>query len=780
MLIIVLISIFSVSIQLDDNLIQMQQGTMMRKVKSKNWKKQRYFMLQQDCMTVWYKSKMSGKAKSAFSVSDVETIREGHQSEVLRSLAEEFPAECCFTVVFHGRRSNQDLITSSAEEAQCWIQGLRRLIEIVINMDQKESLTWICDWFLKADKDNDGRMNFREVQHLLRMMNVDMNEDHAFQLFQMADKSETGSLEGEEFVLFYKALTQRDEVLEIFQEYSEDGKKLTLLEFVDFLQQEQMEVNGTDELAMELIDRYEPSETGKARHILSPDGFLMYLCSPDGSIFNPEHRKIFQDMSQPLCHYFISSSHNTYLIEDQLRGQSSVEGYIRALKRGCRCLEVDCWDGSNGEPIVYHGYTFTSKIPFRDVVTTLEKYAFWVSHYPIILSIENHCSIEQQDIMAQLLKGILGERLLLNTIDELVPVQLPSPEELKGKILLKGKKIGYLEDCLNEHPDKMPEREEVTEEEGNEIEEEEALRSEDKRKEKVLLFINHLQMNVIYFFQKGKQTLSKELSDCIIYCKSVPFCSFQHSCSHYKSYEMSSFTESKARKLIRETGNDFVRHNTWQLTRIFPSGLRTDSSNFNPQAMWNVGCQLVALNFQTAGTEMDLYDGFFSQNGHCGYVLKPSFMRDRETTFTPEDPQSRGEGSPLSLMIISGQQLPKIPNSKEGSIVDPFVRVEIHGIPSDSAKQETKYIDNNGFNPQWGESFRFYVWVPELALLRFVVEDYDKASRNDFVGQYTLPLTSVKAGYRHIHLLSKDGTGISPASLFVHIRIGEVKEGDRN
>uniref|UniRef100_A0A8C6Y393 Phosphoinositide phospholipase C n=1 Tax=Naja naja TaxID=35670 RepID=A0A8C6Y393_NAJNA len=719
---------------------------MMRKVKSKNWKKQRYFMLQQDCMTVWYKSKMSGKAKSAFSVSDVETIREGHQSEVLRSLAEEFPAECCFTVVFHGRRSNQDLIASSVEEAQCWIQGLR------------------------PDKDNDGRMNFREVQHLLRMMNVDMNEDHAFQLFQMADKSETGSLEGEEFVLFYKALTQRDEVLEIFQEYSEDGKKLTLLEFVDFLQQEQMEVNGTDELAMELIDRYEPSETGKARHILSPEGFLMYLCSPDGSIFNPEHRKIFQDMSQPLCHYFISSSHNTYLIEDQLRGQSSVEGYIRALKRGCRCLEVDCWDGSNGEPIVYHGYTFTSKIPFRDVVTTLEKYAFWVSHYPIILSIENHCSVEQQDIMAQLLKGILGERLLINTIDELVPVQLPSPE-----------KIGYLEDCLNEHPDKMPEREEVTEEEGNEIEEEEALRSEDKRKEKVcgyspgwplhmqkgilspflagVLFINNLQLNIIFFFQKGKQSLSKELSDCIIYCKSVPFYSFQHSCSHYKSYEMSSFTESKARKLIRETGNDFVH-----------------SSNFNPQAMWNVGCQLVALNFQTAGTEMDLYDGFFSQNGHCGYVLKPSFMRDRETAFSPEDPQSRGEGNPLSLMvkIISGQQLPKIPNSKEGSIVDPFVRVEIHGIPSDSAKQETKYIDNNGFNPQWGESFRFYVWVPELALLRFVVEDYDKTSRNDFVGQYTLPLTSVKEGYRHIHLLSKDGTGISPASLFVHIRIGEL------
>uniref|UniRef100_A0A8D0BXA7 Phosphoinositide phospholipase C n=1 Tax=Salvator merianae TaxID=96440 RepID=A0A8D0BXA7_SALMN len=749
------LSLSLAGLQLDENLEQMQQGTMMRKVKSKNWKKQRFFMLQDDCMTVWYKSKMSGRAKSAFSVSDVETVREGHQSEVLQSLAEEFPAECCFTVVFHGRRSNLDLVAGSPEEAQCWIQGLQRLVEFVTTMDQKEKIDQYLNYLL-FPLDKDGRMNFKEVQHLLRMMNVDMNEDHALQLFKMADKSETGTLEGEEFVLFYKALTQRDEVLELFQDYSEDGKKLTLLEFVDFLQQEQMEVNGTDELAMALIDKYEPSDTAKARHILSIDGFLMYLCSPDGSIFNPEHRKVFQDMTQPLCHYFISSSHNTYLMEDQLRGQSSVEGYIRALKRGCRCLEVDCWDGPNGEPIVYHGRTFTSKIPFREVVTTLEKYAFRATNYPVIISIENHCSIEQQDIMAQQLKGILGEQLLLTTIDGRVPVQLPSPEELKGKIILKGKKLGYLEDSLNGLADEMPEQEDMEEEEGPE--------------EQLKLL---LHVSCQFSLQKIKQSLSKEFSDCIIYCKSVPFSSFQHSRSHYKPYEMSSFAESKTRKLIRETGNEFVRHNAWQLTRIFPSGLRTDSSNYNPQAMWNVGCQMVALNFQTAGAEMDLYDGLFSQNGRCGYVLKPSFLRDTESVFSPENPESSGNNSPL-ILIISGQQLPKIHNKKEGSIVDPFVRVEIHGVPADSAKQETRYIDNNGFNPQWGESFQFQVWVPELALLRFVVEDYDKATRNDFVGQYTLPLTSVKAGYRHIHLLSKDGTGIPPASLFVHIQFREV------
>ncbi|XP_074684967.1 1-phosphatidylinositol 4,5-bisphosphate phosphodiesterase delta-4 isoform X1 [Strix aluco] len=771
-------------IQLTDTLEQMQQGTLMRKVKSKSWKKQRYFKLQDDCMTIWYQSKRTGKTESAFSISDVETVREGHQSEVLQSLAEEFPPERCFTIVFYGRRGNLDLIAGSAEEAQCWVQGLRQLIEVATSMDQREKIDqWIRDWFQKADKNKDGRMNFKEVQRLLKMMNVDMNEDHALRLFQDADKSESGTLEGEEFVLFYKALTQREEVLSLFQDFSEDGKKLTLLELVDFLQQEQLEHEGTEELAMELIDKYEPSETARARHVLSADGFLMYLCSPEGSIFNPRHQVLWQDMSQPLCHYFISSSHNTYLIEDQIRGQSSIEGYIRALKRGCRCLEVDCWDGPNGEPMVYHGHTFTSKIPFREVVSTLGKYAFKTSDYPVILSLENHCSMEQQEVLAQQLKDILGEQLLTTTTDGRVPTQLPSPEELKHKILLKGKKIGRLEDTLDGPGDEAPD---VSDDDNG------AEAEEERRRVK-----------------KDKESLAQALSDCVVYCKSVSFRGFQEARSHSRPSEISSLSEAKARKLIRDAGNEFVRHNAWQLTRIYPSGLRTDSSNYSPQEMWNVGCQIalrlsghgdrlvlsskqgrvppscpepfpchllpVALNFQTAGTEMDLCDGLFSQNGRCGYVLKPPFMRDKDTLFNPSDPDSwEGPGpTTLTIQVISGQQLPKVANSKDGAIIDPLVRVEIHGVPADQAHQETKYIENNGFNPRWDETLQFQLHVPELALVRFVVEDYDKTSRNDFVGQFTLAFANIKPGYRHIHLLSKDGTSIPPSSLFVHIRITE-------
>uniref|UniRef100_A0AAY4C1D0 Phosphoinositide phospholipase C n=1 Tax=Denticeps clupeoides TaxID=299321 RepID=A0AAY4C1D0_9TELE len=702
--------ISGLGIQSDDNLQRMMVGSMMRKVKSRTWKKQRHFRLQEDGLTVGYKSSIcAGKVqiKVFFTVSlcDVEAVREGHQSEILLSIADEFPPDRCFTLVFRGRRGNLDLVAETAAEAQAWIHGIRTLLENIENMGESEKLDqWICDWFHKGDKNKDGRMNFKEVRKLLKMMNMDMNEEHALLLFTTADKSQTDSLNNEEFVQFYKMLTEREEVVGLFQEYSSDGEKLSVCDLEDFLREEQLESENSQQRASELIDRYEPSDGAKTLPAMSIDGFLMYLCSSEGSIFNLEHKGIYQDMTLPLCHYFICSSHNTYLLEDQLRGQSSVEGYIQALKRGCRCVEVDCWDGANGEPVVYHGHTLTSKILFKDVVATVGNYAFKVSEHPVILSLENHCGIDQQRVMAMHLSSILGDKLLKAPLNGRTPYDLPSPE--------------------------------------------------------VWLVI---------------QSLCAELSDLVVYCKSVHFRSFEHSRIHSKPIEVSSFSEFKARKYLKEAGTEFVRHNARQLTRVYPTGMRTDSSNFCPQEMWNIGCQIVALNVQTAGMEMDLNDGFFRQNGSCGYILKPDFLRKPESNFDPERPQDFEGYHPQRLLIrvISGQQLPKL-SKKEGSIVDPLVKVEIYGVPQDQAKQETRHIDNNGFNPIWNETLEFAIHTPDLAIVRFVVEDYDKASRNDFVGQYALPFKSIQPGYRHIHLLSKDGTSIPPSSLFVHIGITEA------
>uniref|UniRef100_A0A8C4Q6M3 Phosphoinositide phospholipase C n=1 Tax=Eptatretus burgeri TaxID=7764 RepID=A0A8C4Q6M3_EPTBU len=575
-----------------------------------------------------------------------------------------------------------------------------------------------------------------------------------------ADRSCSGTLEYDEFVEFYQALTQREEVRFLFQRLCHDTNNvLSASKLTSFLQDCQGELDAMKERATYLINKHEPCEIVRERGCMTFDGFLLYLTSPDGSVFNPTHGSIHQSMKEPLSHYFISSSHNTYLLQDQLRGPSSTEAYIKAFLKGCRCVELDCWDGPNEEPVIYHGYTLTSKILFRDVIQVVEKYAFKVSEYPVILSIENHCSLEQQRVMAHHMKSILKNKLLTEPVQSGESEQ-PSPEQLKGKVLIKGKKLIRVKQPAVDVGFRAAQNGEV----GEVSDEDEAAEMEDE----------DVRCKVKNHGKERHQNLARELSDCIVYCRSVHFPGLS---SPRHPWETSSLSEGKANKLLKEGGRELVCHNRQFLMRVYPAARRTDSSNFDPMPYWSAGYQIVALNFQTPGDEMDLYEGWFKQNGSCGLVLKPMCLRSPTSRFSPTEPQSGSGLHPvrLKIKVISGQQLPKVANSSKGSIVDPLVRVEIHGVPSDNARLETKYIDNNGFSPQWNESLSFVLTVPELALVRFVVEDHDTASRNDFVAQYTLPFSSLCRGYRHVHLLSQDGTSVAPSSLFVYIHITDLE-----
>ncbi|XP_043835006.1 1-phosphatidylinositol 4,5-bisphosphate phosphodiesterase delta-1 isoform X3 [Dromiciops gliroides] len=682
-------------LQDDGDLKFLLKGSQLQKVKSSSWRKDRFYKLQEDCKTIWQESKkmMRSPESQLFSIEDIQEVRQGHQTEGMEKFARDAPEHRCFSIIFKDQRSNLDLIAESETEAQHWVEGLRKIIVHAGSMSQKQKLQhWIHSCLRKADKNKDNKMSFKELKNFLKEVNVQMDDSYARKIFQECDKSRTESLEDDEIETFYRMLTQREEINCLFGALSGSRETLSVDQLAAFLKQEQKEKEAGPQLAQALIQTYEPSEAAKEQKQMTKDGFLMYLLSADGSAFSLAHRRVYQDMSQPLSAYLISSSHNTYLMEDQLTGPSSTEAYIRALCKGCRCVELDCWDGPNMEPVIYHGYTFTSKVLFCDVIKAIKNYAFKVSPYPVIISLENHCTLEQQRVMAHHLRTILGDLLLDRPVDDLV-TDFPSPENDKLK-------------------------------------------------------------------------LAKELSDLVVYCKSVHFCGFQDPAF----YEMSSFTENRALKLAQESGNNLIRHNTKHLSRIYPAGWRTDSSNYNPVDMWNVGCQIVALNFQTPGTEMDVYQGRFQDNGFSGYVLKPDFLRDPSTKFNP---RAVAEGpwwnrKRLRVRVISGQQLPKV-NKNKNSIVDPKVTVEIHGVARDNASMQTPVVDNNGFNPWWDKEFQFEVDVPELALVRFVVEDYDASSKNDFVGQCTIPFFSLKQGYRHIHLLSKNGDQYPSATLFVKI-----------
>uniref|UniRef100_A0A3B4ZMV2 Phosphoinositide phospholipase C n=1 Tax=Stegastes partitus TaxID=144197 RepID=A0A3B4ZMV2_9TELE len=700
-------------LQDDEDVKQMLQGSSMVKVRSPRWQKRRTLKLLEDGVTVWCQShKTSSRAKEqqSFSIMEVECVREGCQSEMLRQMVGSVPEGRCLTVVFKGPRKSLDLLCQSQEEAQHWARGIRTLQERV-----------------RADQNHDDKMSYDEVQKLLQMINIDLIN------CWKCDRSADGRLDHGEIEVFCRELLRRPELDAVFIRYSANGCVLSTVDLRDFLKDQ-----GEDSSfihAQSLILTYELNEWAQKNHFMTPNGFTMYMLSKENCVLNPEHARVYQDMKHPLAHYFISSSHNTYLTKDQLTGDSSTEPYIRALNHGCRCVELDCWDGDKGEPVIYHGHTLTSKVLFVEVIETINEYAFKASPYPLILSLENHCSVEQQTVMARHLKSILGDKLLTKPLSGLDSCCLPSPEDLKGKILVKGKKERVGKECSSSSSD---------------------LSSSDEEASRA----------------KSVSKLSPELSDLVVYTRSVPFKGFEQAAKS-SATDMSSFSESEALRHVKDSGMCFVRHNSHQLSRIYPSGQRLQSSNYNPQEMWNGGCQIVALNFQTPGEQMDLNQGRFLQNGQCGYVLKPPFMYQPATTFNPDNVGGGPAHRPvlLTVRVISAQQLPKPEWDKPSSIVDPQVWVEIHGVPIDNDKKKTHHVDNNGFNPRWDCTFNFTVHVPDLALVRFMVEDHDYTSSNDFLGQYTLPFTSLRTGYRHVRLLKLDGSSLSPASLFVHVKV---------
>ncbi|XP_035166051.1 1-phosphatidylinositol 4,5-bisphosphate phosphodiesterase zeta-1 [Oxyura jamaicensis] len=629
-------------------------------------------------------------------------------------------------------------------------------------------------WFLNIIQDEfmNGKIDLDSTMKLLEKLHITFDVAHVKHVFKKTvDKRKVHTINIEDFRAIYRNIVHRTEFHELFCAYSPNHKILADTELIEFLKKEQFQTEDSEIRALEIILKYEPVEEVRKRRQLSFEGFIRYMSSEDSSIFKKDHRTVYQDMNHPLCDYFISSSHNTYLISDQLIGPSDLFGYISALLKGCRCLEIDCWDGSNNEPVVYHGHTLTSKISFCSVIHVIDKYAFAASEYPVILSLENHCSPKQQEVMAEHLENILGDKLLTSTIGDSVVTQLPSPEALKFKILVKNKKVGTIEETmLRKGQDSHGETGEIFEEEYSSEEDETDEKAplqpkgdSSKRKSE-----NRPSSPPRKKAKMKKIKIAIELSDLVIYTKSEKFVSFEHSLANQKCYENNSIGEVKARKFVKHSGNEFVSHTSRFITRIYPKGTRANSSNYNPQEFWNVGCQMVALNFQTPGVQMELQNGKFLDNGGCGYILKPEFLRNRSSTFNPYNVGRYSKPMSLSIRLISGHQLPPSNLSKTNK-ADPLVQIEIYGVPEDQVKRKSSVIKSNALSPRWDETFSFTVQVPELALIRFCVEDEISLVANEFLGQYTLPLLSLSKGYRNIPLFSKNGGKLEPASLFVYV-----------
>ncbi|XP_061769725.1 1-phosphatidylinositol 4,5-bisphosphate phosphodiesterase beta-3 isoform X2 [Nerophis ophidion] len=608
----------------------------------------------------------------------------------------------------------------------------------------------------------------------------------------------------EAFHKFLDSLSLRSEIQSIFEESGSKGKFFNSLDqLTDFLNRRQRDSRLNEvlypplkrEQVRQIMEKYETDISQLERDQISLLAFTRYLGGEENSIVPPERLDVIDDMNQPLSHYFINSSHNTYLTVGQLTGLSSVEMYRQVLLTGCRCVELDCWKGrpQDDEPYITHGFTMTTEIPFKEVIEAIAESAFKTSPYPVILSFENHVdSAKQQAKMAEYCKTIFGDALLIESLDKfpLLPDKpLPSPQDMLGKILIKNKKkhthdrpssggsmrrremeeelspntdcpllyseggqiLSNVEEKLAERiiKDSDPRKSIGCEGDSEEDEEEESVAELKKP-------------NSDEGTASSEVHATKEMSSLVTYIEPVKFKSFEVAARRKKFFEMSSFVETKGMDTLKSFPIEFVEYNKNQLSRIYPKGTRVDSSNYMPQVFWNVGCQMVALNFQTLDLPMQLNMGVFEYNGHSGYLLKPEFMRRTDKHFDPftENIVDGIVANTVKVKVISGQFL----SDKKVGV---YVELDIYGLPTDTKrKNRTKTSNGNSLDPIWDDDpFVFNkVVLPSLASLRIAVFE----ENGKFIGHRILPVSAIRPGYHYINLKNELNQPLLLPSLLVY------------
>ncbi|XP_028380762.1 1-phosphatidylinositol 4,5-bisphosphate phosphodiesterase beta-4 isoform X2 [Phyllostomus discolor] len=717
------------------------------------------------------------------------------------------------------------MVAENLEVTKQWVDGLRSIIH---NFRANNVSPMTClkkHWMKLAFMTNtNGKIPVRSIT---RTFASGKTEKVIFQALKELglpsgknDEIEPAAFTFEKFYELTQKICPRTDIEDLFKKINGDKTDyLTVDQLVSFLNEHQRDPRLNEILfpfydtkrAMQIIEMYEPDEDLKQKGLISSDGFCRYLMSDENAPVFLDRLELYQEMDHPLAHYFISSSHNTYLTGRQFGGKSSVEMYRQVLLAGCRCVELDCWDGKgeDQEPIITHGKAMCTDILFKDVIQAIKETAFVTSEYPVILSFENHCSKYQQYKMSKYCEDLFGDLLLKQALEShpLEPGRpLPSPNDLKRKILIKNKRlkpeveqkqlealksmmeagesaapVSILEDYNEEETENADQEEEAHPEYkyGNELSADdlghkEAVANSVKKvsddleheiNKKGLVTVEDEQAWMASYKYVGATTnIHPYLSTMINYAQPVKFQGFHVAEERNIHYNMSSFNESVGLGYLKTHAIEFVNYNKRQMSRIYPKGGRVDSSNYMPQIFWNAGCQMVSLNYQTPDLAMQLNQGKFEYNGSCGYLLKPDFMRRPDRTFDPfsETPVDGVIAATCSVQVISGQFLS---DKKIGT----YVEVDMYGLPTDTIRKEfrTRMVMNNGLNPVYNEeSFVFRkVILPDLAVLRIAVYD----DNNKLIGQRILPLDGLQAGYRHISLRNEGNKPLSLPTIFCNI-----------
>ncbi|CAL8349180.1 unnamed protein product, partial [Boreogadus saida] len=669
-----------------------------------------------------------------------------------------------------------NFIASQEDEAKMWCEELfalsSNLLSHNLNRDQSLLKAYVK---LSLQPNAEGRIPIKNIVRLFSSdrKRVETALESSKLPFGRGDSIKLEDFSPEVYRSFLENLCPRPELTSVFKLKGADDGLVSVHQLTEFINNKQRDPRLNEILypplrpaqTLALMGRYQQDKGLLNKGLISLQSFSSYLSSDENGVIPPEKLDQSEDMSFPLSHYFINSSHNTYLTAGQLAGSSSVEMYRQVLLAGCRCVELDVWKGRTAEeePVITHGFTMTSEIPFKEVIEAIAECAFKTSPFPVILSFENHVdSLKQQAKMAEYCRSIFGEALLIDPLDKYPlesGVPLPSPQELMGKILIKNKKShkAAVAPEVKRLTDQSSNQNAESTSPSNHISEIEAESEEDDEDED----------------DEGKKgsaereaVATEEMSTLVNYVQPTKFNSFEASKKAGRCFQMSSFVETKALEHLTKSPVEFVEYNKSQLSRIYPKGTRVDSSNFMPQLFWNAGCQLVALNYQTIDLSTQLNLFMYEYNGRSGYRLKPEFMRRPDKHFDPftENTVDGIVANTLSVKVISGQFLTE-------RRVGVYVEVEMFGLPVDTRRKalRTKTSQNNAINPVWDEEAVVFkkVILPTLASLRIAA--FEEGGK--FIGHRIIPVSAIRPGYRYIGLRNERNQNLILPAVFVQLEV---------
>ncbi|KAJ6768144.1 PHOSPHOINOSITIDE-SPECIFIC PHOSPHOLIPASE C FAMILY PROTEIN [Salix koriyanagi] len=590
-----------------------------------------------------------------------------------------------------------------------------------------------------------------------------------------SNKDEMGSYNYKMFNLFNRKfkITEAEppkDVKKFFPKFSNGGSHMTADQLRRFLVLHQDELDCTladaQRIVEEVINRRHHL-TRYSRYSLNLDDFFHFLLYDD--LNGPITSQVHNDMTAPLAQYFIYTGHNSYLTGNQLSSDCSEVPIVKALQRGVRVIELDLWPGSaKDEILVLHGRTLTTPVPLIKCLKSIREYAFASSPYPVIITLEDHLTPELQAKVAEMVTQTFGGMLYYPESDSLL--QFPSPESLKHRIIISTKPPKeYLESSGIKRKGPLSPGGRNSSEEDDEasgIPDHTAELEADDRSDS-----DQDDEDLTDWDNKSGQLGAPVYKRLItIHAGKPKGCLKDALKATADKVRRLSLSEQELEKAAATNGTDVVRFTQNNILRIYPKGTRITSSNYKPLVGWMHGAQMIAFNMQGYGKSLWLMHGMFRANGGCGYLKKPDFLLEKGPNNEVFDPKRKlpvTKTLKVKVYLGDGWRLDFSHTHFDSySPPDFYTKVYIVGVPADAAKRKTKIIEDN-WSPAWNEEFTFPLTVPELALLRVEVQEYDMSDKDDFGGQTCLPVLDLRPGIRSVPLHDKKGEKLKNVRLLM-------------